>query len=145
MLSDFAQFKAMTTALSPTLASFRQKTFYEEPRFHVSFAWALLDRTAFCTQHDGDRSNRSSSPSPASLTPGPHPQTSPEPVPADLPSDGVSASVQFPTIPQFPEDLARALNTEFGKKLVGGRVGVFKATELCVRIGKEVSKWKLGG
>ena len=35
--------RALSEALSPTLLSFRQKEYYDQARFHASFAWVLLD------------------------------------------------------------------------------------------------------
>jgi len=41
------QLRGLSDALTPTLHSFRQKEYYEQPRFHASFAaWVLLDRPA---------------------------------------------------------------------------------------------------
>jgi hypothetical protein len=34
------QLKALSDALTPTLKWMRQKEFYEDARFHASFAWA---------------------------------------------------------------------------------------------------------
>ncbi|KAG7444759.1 uncharacterized protein BT62DRAFT_981523 [Guyanagaster necrorhizus] len=45
------QLSQLSTALAPTLQSFRQKDYYAEPRFHASIAWALLDETSPSESH----------------------------------------------------------------------------------------------
>ncbi|KAI0718424.1 hypothetical protein C8T65DRAFT_804065 [Cerioporus squamosus] len=107
--------KELSDSLTPALRSIRQKEFYEQPRFHASLAWALLD---------GSR--------PSGTT-----RSASEPTPP------VSIEPTFPTIPSFPPSLVSQLQKEFGRELASPVVGTFEAEEVCVRIGKDVRKWKL--
>ena len=50
---------------------------------------------------------------------------------------------RFPTIRSFPPSLVPRLNTEYGHELVSPLVGTFEVEELCVRIGKDIGKWRL--
>ncbi|KAI0768973.1 hypothetical protein BD413DRAFT_558748 [Trametes elegans] len=125
--------RAMAESLTPTLRSIRQKEFYQDPRFHASIAWALLEPQAASVQQRGS--------TPASVSD----QT--EEVagePSDHPTAGTApaeAKASFPTIPRFPPSLVPELRTAFVKELV--RVGTFDAEELHVRIGREGSRWQL--
>ena len=86
-----------------------QKPFYEEPRFHASFAWALLNLS-----EDID--------------------------------DDCSVKVDrqlFPTIASFPETLVPQLIKMYGNRLV--KAGVFEATEVKLRIGRDEFVWSLSG
>ncbi|KAF7422938.1 poly(U)-specific 3'-to-5' RNA exonuclease [Pleurotus ostreatus] len=47
------ELKGLSEGLTPILKPLRQKAYYSEPRFHASFAWALLQPT----QQDGSPSN----------------------------------------------------------------------------------------
>ncbi|KAH6911440.1 U6 snRNA phosphodiesterase Usb1 [Coprinopsis sp. MPI-PUGE-AT-0042] len=38
------ELKGLSDGLRPTIEGFRQKAYYETPRFHASIGWALLDR-----------------------------------------------------------------------------------------------------
>ncbi|KAH9914182.1 U6 snRNA phosphodiesterase Usb1 [Epithele typhae] len=59
-------------------------------------------------------------------------------------SEDVDAqNCDFVTIPSFPPSLVPQLQREFCGELVKPGVGTFEADELHVRIGKEVTKWKL--
>ncbi|RPD65182.1 hypothetical protein L226DRAFT_543431 [Lentinus tigrinus ALCF2SS1-7] len=116
-------FKELSDSLTPALRSIRQKEFYEQPRFHISIAWALLD------------GSRDSAPAPTS-------EPLPSPAEASTPPL-VSSGDIFRTIPSFPPSLVPQLQTEFGRELVSPMVGTFEAEEVCVRIGKDVGKWKL--
>ena len=97
------------------MRSFRQKEYYEQPRFHASFAWVLLDR----------------------LVQG-SPDWSPEPPETSDSTNG------FPTIPRLPENTVPALNAELGSQLKG-TAGIFDVGEVHIRIGKDVFSWALSG
>ena len=120
------QFRALSDALTPALHSFRQKEYYEQPRFHASFAWVLLDHP----------------------TQGP-PTQAPEPLetlittPPTLAEDPANANA-FPTIPRLPESVVPALNAELGSQLKGS-AGIFDVGEVRIRIGKDVFSWALSG
>ncbi|OSD02417.1 hypothetical protein PYCCODRAFT_1390116 [Trametes coccinea BRFM310] len=113
-------FKELSERLTPTLRSIRQKEFYQDPRFHASIAWALLDGTARAVsqQVQGPEQGR------------------------DRPST-TERLEDFPTIPGFPPSLIPQLRAEFSQQVVDPSVGRFEAEEVHVRIGKEISKWRL--
>ncbi|KAI0917585.1 hypothetical protein AcW2_007686 [Taiwanofungus camphoratus] len=142
------QLKALSDALTPTLRSIRQDEFYAEPRFHASFAWALLDR--FPSDHRQDAADHDVAPPlSTSMLPITNEQSFQE---------GAASSSQkyagersdihspkFPTIASFPPSLVQKINKEFNSALVSRKVGMFDVRELCVKIGKDVSKWNLVG
>lgn len=49
---------------------------------------------------------------------------------------------EFPTIPQFPLELVTTLEEEFGETLRTRPISTFECEHLCVRIGKNVARWK---
>jgi hypothetical protein len=109
------------------LHSFRQKEYYEQPRFHASFAWVPLDR-------------------PAQSLPT---QETPEAL--ETLSSGAFVEISssentnsFPTIPRLSENIVPALNAELGS-LLKGAAGIFDVGEVRVRIGKDVFSWALSG
>ncbi|KAI0746474.1 hypothetical protein C8Q80DRAFT_1271367 [Daedaleopsis nitida] len=126
-------FKKLAEALTPILRSIRQKEFYDDPRFHVSIAWALLNggQSPADDLESRLRTDRTST------------------APARDPEDAAAASgraspeAAFPTIPSFPSDLIPRLQEEFGRELNVANVSTFEAEELDVRIGKEVRRWRL--
>ncbi|CDO74571.1 hypothetical protein BN946_scf184771.g7 [Trametes cinnabarina] len=122
------EFKALSEHLTPILKSLRQKEFYQDPRFHASIAWALLD---------GARAGPRQGPVDATDD-GPERATTPT-----LEGRVVDSGDGFPTIPCFPRTLVPALCAEFARELVESKVGAFDAEEVRVRIGKEVSQWRL--
>ncbi|KAI0671035.1 U6 snRNA phosphodiesterase Usb1 [Trametes maxima] len=125
--------KNISNELTPILKSIRQQEFYQDPRFHASVAWALLDSLSVST----------------AAVPGTGPsthidvtdeiqtQTSPDANPS------APANPEFPTIPHFPASLIPELRDAFVQELVRPGVGTFEVEEVHVRIGKEVSKWRL--
>ena len=121
---DF-QLQSLSKALGPILKTFRQREFYDDPRFHASFAWALLD---------SDQQNASAS---EEGSPAPHAH------PPNQPSDVLATDPEFSTIPHFPPSLIPQLQRDFSRELLKPGVGTFEAEEINVQIGKEVSRWKL--
>ncbi|PIL27262.1 hypothetical protein GSI_10407 [Ganoderma sinense ZZ0214-1] len=131
--------KSLVQNLAPALRAIRQKEFYDDPRFHASIAWALLE---------GPKAPRSP------ITQNDIPSESSQPsvlshdAPAASQSPGgstilTSIAPEFPTIPCFPPSLIPQLQAEFCSELVRRSVGTFEAEEVHVRIGKEISKWRL--
>ncbi|EPQ54718.1 hypothetical protein GLOTRDRAFT_94143 [Gloeophyllum trabeum ATCC 11539] len=115
----------LSAALTPHLQLLRQKSFYSEPRFHASFAWALLSSAPVADEsHSAISTSRIEG----------HLQS---------PSQNRDASA-FPTIPALPVDLVPKLNSAFASQLASPHVGSFEVTEVCVKIGKVVSRFKLG-
>jgi U6 snRNA phosphodiesterase len=124
------QFRALSDALTPALHSFRQKEYYEQPRFHASFAWVLLDHPA--------QGPPTQAPEPLDTLP-----TTPPTFVEDPTSANVNANA-FPTIPRLPENVVPALNAELGSQLKGS-AGIFDVGEIRIRIGKDVFSWALSG
>jgi len=120
------ELRALSDALTPALHSFRQKEYYDQPRFHASFAWILLDRPA--------RNPHSQVPEPLEFPPSTPPSQGPA-------SENMDS---FPAVPRLPENVVPALNTQLGSQLKDS-AGVFDAGEVCIRIGKDVFSWKLSG
>lgn len=118
------------------LRSLRQKEFYEDPRFHASIAWALLDSAKPPPQREGEL-----------VQTRPHSALQGK---TDTPQNDIVAlpaprAETFPSIPCFPLSLVPELTATFARELVRTGVGTFEAEEVHVRIGKEVSRWKLQG
>ncbi|KAN0131522.1 putative conserved domain containing protein [Lactarius tabidus] len=111
------ELRALSDTLTLTLLSFHQKEYYEQPRFHASFAWALLDRP------------------PQSETPEPTPITA---------SASSEDPCPFPTVPRLPETIIPSLDDSLGSELKG-KAGIFEVGEVRIRIGKDVFGWELSG
>ena len=56
---------------------------------------------------------------------------------------GSDLLLPLPPSALFPSSLVPRLNTEYGHELVSPLVGTFEVEELCVRIGKDIGKWRL--
>ncbi|KAI0250463.1 hypothetical protein BJV78DRAFT_1219396 [Lactifluus subvellereus] len=120
------ELRALSDTLTPALQSFRQKEYYDQPRFHASFAWVLLDR-----------------PARASVSEAPEPLAPPlAAAPWEGPTNGNESS--FPTITCLPENIIPALNAELGSQL-NGSAGIFEAGEVRIRIGKDMFSCGLSG
>ncbi|KAI1798470.1 hypothetical protein LXA43DRAFT_968762 [Ganoderma leucocontextum] len=134
-------FKSLVQGLAPALRAIRQKEFYDDPRFHASIAWALLDGSKTpgspLTQNDTPSESRQ-----PALRAQDTAARSPSPGNPTTPTSIVPAP-EFPTIPCFPQSLIPQLQAEFCSELVRQGVGTFEAEEVHVRIGKEISRWKL--
>lgn len=52
---------------------------------------------------------------------------------------------EFPTIACLPASLLTTLQMQYGATLRAKHVGVFDVDEVCVRIGRDVSRSRLGG
>lgn len=130
------QLKTLCDAIMPILRAYRQKEFYTEPRFHASIAWALL--------FDANRAKNTAILSATGRSTDKDPSD-------DVPTISASPqvlhdeedSLTFSKIPHFPPDMVSKLESEFGPALRSKNVGVFECEYLCVRIGKEVTRWKL--
>lgn len=118
------ELRTISEALIPTLRAIRQKEFYSEPRFHASFGWALMS----CPSTPVTRpTSEATTPEETSLS--------------DELRSGNEDS--FSTIERFPEELVPTLKREFGPTLLTPIVGIFEVDSLCVRIGKDINRWKL--
>jgi len=126
----------------PTLRLFRQQEYYDRPRFHASFAWALL-------KHAGEEQNAEPISAGAAesltedvdLSPDILPGIELQPTSPPRPAARVPA---FPTIPRFPPTLVSSLNAELSSALVA-QLGGFDVSEIRIKIGKDVFTWRLGG
>ncbi|KAH8824805.1 hypothetical protein DL96DRAFT_1670223 [Flagelloscypha sp. PMI_526] len=96
----------ITSALRSTLETLRQKVYYSNPRFHASFAWALLD---------GARAQQT-------LTP------------RDDSGDS-ETQVDFPTISGFPEDLLSSLKPLYSSTVPFPRDTTLFIRAVAIRIG----------
>ncbi|KAM5543749.1 hypothetical protein V8D89_002366 [Ganoderma adspersum] len=135
------EFKSLVQELAPTLRAIRQKEFYDDPRFHVSIAWALLDGPEVPRPSLTQNDKPSESPQPSVLS---HDTPTGSQSPGNT-ATPTSSTSEFPTIPCFPPSLVPQLQAEFCGELVRRGMGTFEAEEVHVRIGKEVSRWKLPG
>lgn len=172
------QLQALSDALIPILAQYRQKLFYDEPRFHASIAWALLslptqpqdtphapgsqggpsDKDASLTPPPAARDTKSAAVPAASHHEDDENAQNPGPVMSlrttrsdtDIhansnPNTHLRNSTKFLTIPSLPVSLVGSLQSQYGATLLARHVGVFDVDEVCVRIGKDVSRWRLAG
>ena len=115
--------KSLSKALLPMLNGFRQKEYYDQPRFHASIAWALLNSFSSSTIEE----------------------TPSEPAyQLSTREQGMKTKVAK-AIDAFPENLVPDLNAMFKKELASSIVGTFDVEQLCIRIGKEKSSWNLTG
>ncbi|KAI0785181.1 hypothetical protein C8Q75DRAFT_776368 [Abortiporus biennis] len=143
------EFKRISDALIPTLRSIRQKEFYTEPRFHASIGWALL----ISSSSPPTKENNPCTTPTTRLVGSEENETNP-PLSFDTITDTEQAEVGidknedgqkeiFPAIPKFPDSLIPTLKEEFCEEMLKPIIGTFYADEVCVRIGKDVSRWKL--
>ena len=127
----------MADALSPALQVIRQQEYYVNPRFHASIAWALL--------HNGDRASE------------PQAARSDSICTALAPSEDEAASLSltghtqetpkdaFLTIEKLSPKLINILNERYGSQLCATSVGTFDVQAISVKIGKDLSSWRLIG
>ncbi|KAF8489401.1 U6 snRNA phosphodiesterase Usb1 [Gautieria morchelliformis] len=118
-----SEFCKLAEDLTPTLRSLYQSEYYAQPRFHASFAWALLDaspklQSASCPEVLSDADATISTESGLF----PHPSH---------------------TIREFPPSLLGSLTDELGEQL--RHRGEFGVSEIKVRIGKTVVAYPLCG
>lgn len=128
--------QSLCNALDPILRAYRQKSFYDNPRFHASIAWALLsppdpDQLQDRSIKVGEVQNGS--------------ESRPEELSRVLTTKLAAHPEDFPTIPRLPTDLIQSLQRDYGPSLLSKHIGIFDVDEICVRIGKDVTRWKLNG
>ncbi|KAF7357656.1 U6 snRNA phosphodiesterase [Mycena sanguinolenta] len=121
---------ALTTSLTPTLRAIRQQEFYSSPRFHASIGWALLGRHATSPQPSNTNGDQG-------------------PISSSIRSDSSNSSMslipnEHPKITEFPPALLPTLNEQYGSSLATSTKS-FDISEIRIKIGKEVSCWKLNG
>jgi U6 snRNA phosphodiesterase len=127
--------QALSDSLTPTLQAIRQKEFYTNPRFHASFAWALLVKHPYMENPQEENGDVKFTSSESMRSTSPIASLSPEPV----------LEADFPTISHLPRDLVSTLNDRHSAKLSSLKTGTFDVNEISVKIGKEVSTWRLSG
>ncbi|THU99131.1 hypothetical protein K435DRAFT_752217 [Dendrothele bispora CBS 962.96] len=110
------ELKALVDGMTPTLRALRQNEYYSDPKFHASIAWALLDKSSESLEAT---------------------KTTQEAIFTK------SGATQFPTIPCIPERLITQLNEEFTVDLRSKSVGVLDIHDVNVKVGKEVSTFRL--
>jgi U6 snRNA phosphodiesterase len=116
---------------------YRQKEFYSEPRFHASIAWALLQNAS-----RGQNSTGSTSQINVGQDVMDEVLTTDASNGAEATGHRPAAREKFPTILQFPPELVTTLEAEFGETLRTRSVSTLECEHLCVRIGKDVVRWK---
>jgi U6 snRNA phosphodiesterase len=122
------QFKTLSDRLTPILEQLRQQKYYTQPRFHASFAWALLD--------DPNKPINLDSVPPKET----HKSAGETSVGNGIESDDL---VTLKTVPSLPSDLVSSLVATYGSRLTNSKTGGFGVDKICVRIGKDVTTWKL--
>ncbi|OAX39880.1 hypothetical protein K503DRAFT_810263 [Rhizopogon vinicolor AM-OR11-026] len=133
------ELRNMLSALSPTLQSLHQRDFYNQPRFHVSIAWALLDPD---TSMNGNVDARGQ--------PGTYEGATPTEGTSDSSGDNGESSKEprverFRSIPRFPSELIPTLHQRFGARVSSEHTGGFNADTVAVKIGKDIFSWPLRG
>ncbi|KAI0034618.1 hypothetical protein K488DRAFT_77122 [Vararia minispora EC-137] len=128
------ELRGLTLSLSPTLRQLRQKDYYQSPRFHASFAWVLL-------RHPRDISPSTSDRVEDAMEQFREEVLTPVSAPA---ADSLSAHGSYRAVRSLPDDLVDTLNCEFRRKLLSP-AAIFDVGEVRVKIGKDVSYWKLEG
>ncbi|KAJ7081385.1 hypothetical protein B0H15DRAFT_854980 [Mycena belliarum] len=116
----------LSNALTPALRAIHQQEYYTSPRFHASIGWSLLGGRTSASQADVDP-----------------PSHSPGSIPPDPRNSSVPAN--HPSITEFPPSLLPTLNQEYASRLTGSTVKSFDVAEICMKIGKDVSRWRLSG
>ncbi|KAJ7505566.1 hypothetical protein B0H11DRAFT_429103 [Mycena galericulata] len=134
------ELKTITSMLTPTLRAIRQQEYYAAPRFHASIGWALLRGRASPPQGSTSADN-----------------TTPEAGQVPIYSGSINSesrtsslvslvpSKEYPTITGFPPALVPDLNERYGPALTATAVKSFDVGEICIKIGKEVFRWRLNG
>ncbi|KIL67930.1 hypothetical protein M378DRAFT_101656 [Amanita muscaria Koide BX008] len=128
------ELQSIAVALTPILRSLRQKEYYENPRFHASVAWALLDRGSPQLHVAGTQAEESIF--------AVEPPDSNAPYP---PAHGPGSEDSFPSVPHFPIDLVSRLNELYGEQLISTKVGLFDAEHITVKIGRDTFLWRMVG
>ncbi|KAF8264724.1 hypothetical protein EI94DRAFT_1737710, partial [Lactarius quietus] len=100
------ELRTLSDTLTPTLLSFHQKEYHEQPRFHASFAWVLLDRPPQSTHSEA-------------------PEPTPIPSSPSFGDRSTDDTRSFPTVPRLPETIIPALNASLGSELKGSP-GIFE-------------------
>ncbi|KAK2459663.1 hypothetical protein APHAL10511_008308 [Amanita phalloides] len=140
--AGYHELKCLTTALSSILRLLRQQQYYENPRFHASIAWALLDRGALNPSASaGAEDTISDTGSSEQSETGANGNA----ISLSTRHHLINIASNFPTIPRFPEDLISTLNERYGSTLASTKVGFFDAEFMTVKIGKETFTWSLSG
>jgi len=127
------QLRSLAGALAPALRAIRQQEYYVNPRFHASIAWALLSRSedTLSLESNVDCICIPSAESEDSIS-----------SPTSTPGDGAEA---FPTISHLPPELITSLTKRYSARLASPHIGVFDVEKVIVKIGKEITSWRLLG
>ncbi|KAJ6584660.1 U6 snRNA phosphodiesterase Usb1 [Mycena capillaripes] len=125
----------LTASLTPALRAIRQQDYYTAPRFHASIGWALLGGRASSPQAD-KTTHSNTDQAPISL--------------GSISSESSNSSTslvpnEYPKITEFPPALLPALNAQYGASFTGSTVKSFDISEIRIKIGKEISCWRLNG
>jgi len=127
------QLRSLSDALTPALQAIRQQGYYANPRFHASFAWALLHRPL---ESKSVASDNICTP----LAALEEFQVASSDCMAKTPED-----TSFPTIPCLPPEALKSLNERYGKQFSAPKVGAFSVDSITLKIGKDMNSWRLIG
>lgn len=119
------QLRLMSESLIPILRRIRQKEFYTDPRFHASIGWALILQ------------NPTSTAQAVAVAEG-------SPLASKVRNEANDTpDAQLPTVSSLPRELVTTLQKEFGTALLTRSIGRFSVESLCVKIGKDTTRWSL--
>ncbi|KIM43234.1 hypothetical protein M413DRAFT_26402 [Hebeloma cylindrosporum] len=130
------ELRSLSDALTPVLQAIRQQGYYANPRFHASFAWALLHRPQGPVELKSVTSDDVCTPPAASedLQVASSDCTGKAPDPSS-----------FPTIACLPPEVVKSLNERYGKQFSAPKVGAFNVDSITVKIGKDITSWRILG
>jgi U6 snRNA phosphodiesterase len=159
----YLQLKTLTLELASTIRALRQETFYEQPRYHVSIAWALLDAAKTNVEEANGAHENPLAEIPDTCWTLDSSQIHPaEPTDKDdaerrdrrlRPAESFGScgdnarlgeprnETAFATIPSLPSTVIAALNETYAAKLT--HCPRLEVERICIRIGKHVSGWDL--
>ncbi|KAK7048140.1 U6 snRNA phosphodiesterase [Favolaschia claudopus] len=130
------EFATLTSSLTPTLRAIRQQEFYSSPRFHASIGWALLGgKDSVEPPNSSDSTNFTTNMDQPSLSS----------IRADSSNLSTPTENEYFKVTEFPPTLVSSLNEQYGAALVGSVAKSFDVTELCIKIGKDITRWRLNG
>jgi U6 snRNA phosphodiesterase len=142
------KFRSMCETLNKSLRDIRQTAFYDNPRFHASIAWALLERACAHTKpptlNHVETKELQQQPSAASgVGSGSSDLTTRGVLPQAAKVNNDDDNEPFPSVAAIPASLAASLNSKFEIRMASPHVGSFEVEKLSIKIGKDVFSWNL--
>ncbi|KAF8967106.1 hypothetical protein BDZ97DRAFT_1903514 [Flammula alnicola] len=134
--AGYHELRSLLDELAPALQAIRQQEYYVNPRFHASIAWALLCKAQGTSDSRSVTSDSICTPFVSSEELGdPSSRSTPE----------APSTVVFPTIARLPPEEIKVLNDRYSAELSSPKVGAFDVGSITLKIGKDVSSWRLIG